>query len=457
MRDAVEPARSEKGDLKCRGARFSHCEDAAGLRVTRTAVEVSSSGGDIFYESGVRGFGSSMATEGLQSGCMAGQGGGVPETMEKRRRWSGYVCPDCRFVFRIPGDHDGKGVVCPGCRRMLRIPSPGERLPPLVVPLKGTSPEVAAPGNSGPEEMKRRRKTKSRHSDSHVWDKEPADSSGVRRGERRQMRWMMIGGATLFTLIVAGVVAAMFGGDKPVSPAVNDGPSGTSIESGEVAAPVRHLAKSDSAILDEAEPVIQKFLEATRLEEMLSLVRNPDVAEGRMRRYYPNGTIKAAGVAKFNTRSELARNGAILSVGVRTRDFEERSISFFDTPEGIKIDWESWAGWSEMPWEEFLTSRPSTAKVFRVKLSEVDYYNFFFADEGKWRSYRLDSPDEQHSVFGYAERGTVLDSTLRPSADVKEIALMLSLKFPDEEGPGKQVIIEKIITEGWVEEGGEAP
>jgi hypothetical protein len=341
---------------------------------------------------------------------------------------------------------------------MLRIPAPGERLPPLVVPLKGIAPEAEGPGNSGQEETKRRRKTKSRHAESHVWDKESAASGGIRRGERRQMRWMMIGGATLFTLIVAGVVAAMMGGDTPVSPTVFDGAPGNSVDAVELAAaPARHLAKSDSAILDEAEPVVRKFLEATRLEEMLACVRHPDVAEGRMRAHYSSGTIEAPGLAKFNTRSQLTRNRTILSVGVRTRDFEERPISFFDTPEGIKIDWESWVGWSAMPWEEFLASRPSTAKVFRVKLSQVDYYNFSFADDGKWRSYRLESPDEQYSVFGYAERGTVLDSTLRPPADVKEVALMLSLKFPEEEGPGKQVIIENIITEGWVEESGEAP
>jgi len=58
----------------------------------------------------------------------------VSDSSANRRRWSGYVCPDCRLVFRLPMEHDGKGAVCPGCARMLRIPGPGEKLPPLVVP-----------------------------------------------------------------------------------------------------------------------------------------------------------------------------------------------------------------------------------------------------------------------------------------------------------------------------------
>ncbi len=50
-----------------------------------------------------------------------------------KRRWSAYVCPDCRLVFRIPTDHDGRGVVCPCCARMLRIPSADGPLSPPVL------------------------------------------------------------------------------------------------------------------------------------------------------------------------------------------------------------------------------------------------------------------------------------------------------------------------------------
>lgn len=398
-----------------------------------------------------------MARLGLQSGGMAGQSVDVPETKEKRRRWSGYVCPDCRFVFRIPGDHDGKGVVCPGCRRMLRIPAAGERLPPLVMPLKAASPDEGKSEEGASHGGRRRRKKKARQSENHAWDKAPENSHGSGRRERRQMRWMMFGGVVLFSLIVAGVVTAMLGGGKAPAPTIAgsaaDSPSVDGVEA-PVSAPVE---KSDTVILAEAEPIIRKFMETSSLEDLLLLVRNPSVTESRMRKHYPDGTVEPPGLGKFNTRSKLTRLGSVLSVNVRTSDFDERTISFFDTSEGIKIDWESWAGWSEMPWEEFLDSKPTTAKLFRVELSPVDYYNFLFSDDSKWRSYRLDSPDGNYSVFGYAERGTVLDSKLRPSPDVKKVALTLSLKFPEGAGSGKQVIIDKIMTEGWVVESEEAP
>jgi uncharacterized protein YbaR (Trm112 family) len=55
---------------------------------------------------------------------------------EKARRWGAHVCPDCRFVFRIPLDHDGLGIVCPSCRRMLKIPKEGDAVAPLMAPIK---------------------------------------------------------------------------------------------------------------------------------------------------------------------------------------------------------------------------------------------------------------------------------------------------------------------------------
>ena len=48
-----------------------------------------------------------------------------------KRRWSAYVCPDCRLVFRIPMNHEGRGTVCPCCSRLLRIPKEGDPVPPL--------------------------------------------------------------------------------------------------------------------------------------------------------------------------------------------------------------------------------------------------------------------------------------------------------------------------------------
>lgn len=390
---------------------------------------------------------------GLQRSGRAGQCLAVPETIESARRWSGYVCPDCRFVFRVPRDHDGKGVVCPACRRMLRIPVAGQELPPLVVPLKGTAPEQPDPGTA--KGSKRRRKRKPRKGESHAWDEDGGAAAGSMRGEKRQMFWMMVGGGTLFAAIVVGVVA-MLSGDAQEAPQVQAppaNPAGGAAVPG--SAPV--VAKSDTAILAEAEPLIRSFLEGTRVETLLPLVRDAAVVEGKMRRHYPGGLVEAPGMAKTDPISQLTRLGSISTVRVRTADFDERLISFEETPAGLRIDWESWVGWSDLPWEDFFASKPTVPQVFRVRLSPVEYFNFGFSDDRKWQSYRLESPDGEHSVFGYVERGSSLASRLLPSPDSKAVPLTLALRFPENATSANQVVIEKYLAEGWVLDRTETP
>jgi hypothetical protein len=381
-----------------------------------------------------------------------GQAGGVSETMESARRWSGYVCPDCRFVFRVPRDHDGKGIVCPSCRRMLRIPAAGDTPPPLMATVRrvaGTEPMEEGESRGV---KKRRRGRKGGGEENHSWEKQPRTSRSGRT-EKRQMRLMLIGGASLFALMLGGVFYSMSGGDnsteKPVAiaeAAVSELPKPE-----EIITPAL-IGRGEAAILAEAEPLARKFLEAKTVDELLPLVRDRAKAEGRMREFYQNRGIEAPGLSQFNPRVNVAIKGRLALIGVMTRDFEERSISFIDTPDGLKIDWESWVGWSEMPWSEFMTVKPSAGHIFRVTLSPVEYYNFAFADETKWQSYRLESPDQEHSIYGYVEKGSLLDQKIRPNADQKKTMLMLTLKFPSGAVDGRQVEIESLVTEGWVEE-----
>lgn len=311
------------------------------------------------------------------------------------------------------------------------------------MPLKSSKPEDS-PLAPLPHSDGKRRKKKSRHGESHAWDSDSGKSRGSRREDKRQMFWMLVGGATLLVLILAGVLVTQLGGDKPV----------TTVQTPAVAKPdqggpgIRHV--SDVDFLAAAEPMAKKFLEASRIEDLLPLVRNPKLAEPRMRVHYPDGKLASPGMSSFNTTSEVSRIGSVFAVGIRTRDFEEKDLFFHETPEGFKIDWEAWAGWSEMPWTEFLASRTKQAKAFRVNLSVVEYYNVAFADDKKWTSYRLESPDGKHVLYGYAESDSVLNSKLRPPPESKAVGMILALRFPENAASNNQVLIDHIITEGWV-------
>jgi hypothetical protein len=255
---------------------------------------------------------------------------------------------------------------------------------------------------------------------------------------------LSIGGGLLFTVIVAGVAVSMIGGKAPVVAVKPVAPLPV------VKDPQRTLAE----LTAEAEAVALKFLNAETVDEILETVRNPELAESRMRAFYPEGKIEAPGMSQFNSGAGLVTRGKLHSFPVLTRDHEERVLAFVETPQGLKIDWESWVGWSDIPWQKFLAEKPAGSHVFRVILAPVDYYNFGFSDDQKWQCYRLESPDMEHTIYGYAEKNSALDAKLRPTAGGQSVLMTLALKFPQDAQSDSQVEIERLVCEGWVEEGG---
>ena len=269
------------------------------------------------------------------------------------------------------------------------------------------------------------------------------------------MMWMLIGGSTALVLIVAGVLAAMSGGSSDGKAAAT-APAAV-VADGKEAPGESITVRGDAEFLRLAEPMAKAFLEARTVDEMLPLVRDPARAGERMRRSHPDGTVDAPGLNAFNIDMNVLRQGNTASVRVRTRDFSEATLSFVETADGPKIDWESWAGWSGMPWQQFLTEKPGAPVLFRVQLSDVDYYNMAFRDETKWRSYRLESPDGSTFVYGYAERGSVTDERLRPAPEVKRMKFTLLLRFPEGGESRNQVAIDRVLCEGWVLENEDSP
>ena len=367
------------------------------------------------------------------------------------------MCPDCRFVFRVPRDHDGQGVVCPSCRRMLRIPTAGDRPPPLVASLRVTAADERTVIPQARHHRGRRRSKKSHRAEAHEWD---STAEKVRRVltlkvEKRQMAWMLIGGVALFAMIVTGVLIATRSKVVPPPPAMGSAARGKP-DAGHPAVAER----SDEAFLADAEPLAKKFLTATRVEDLLPLVRHPETTEARMRKFYPNGAVDPPGLMPFNLDTTVDRAGKAIMVRVSTRS-EEKMIAYFDTKDGLRIDWESWVGWSPVTWSDFTASKPTTAMVFRVIINPSYYYNFAYSDEKKWQCYQISPAGDGAPVYGYAERESEVCAKLPAAGDNPEeqprLLVMLALKFPENATVSNQVLIDHVVADGWVLENDPPP
>jgi hypothetical protein len=329
----------------------------------------------------------------------------------------------------------------------MKIPTVADTPPPLLAPLRRTAPEESiAEGETRTLKTHRRGKNAG-GPDSHSWEQN-SKSSHRGRSEKKQMRLILAGGAVMLALIITGIISFLNPGEKTEVRQV--APSVTASKPREAPSVVE---RNEASLVAEAEPLVRKFLEATTVEELLPLVRNLAVTEARIRHFYPDGKIAAPGLVQLNSGGGLSVRGKFISLAVTTRDLEEKSLALVETPQGLKIDWESWVGWSDISWETFLATKPVVPHVFRVTVAAVEYYNFEFADDSKWRSYQLLSPGGEHSIYGYAEKGSVVAQRIHINGEAKSPALMLSLKFPPDAVSNSQVEIERVVADGWVEEG----
>lgn len=405
----------------------------------------------------------------------AQQTAGVSETNENARRWNGYVCPVCRLVFRVPRDHDGRGLVCQSCRSLLRIPAAGEPTPPLlaeIVKTAGIAPQPTATTTStssptapsdtlpllrGSRQGGRKRHSSTTATDGSVlvsWDRKHSGRVSSGRRERRSMRWMLGGGLALFALVAGGGWVASQGGGwvGKATTEVPTPPKTKPAEEAEIAALPPIMKRSLPSILAETEPLARKFLEAKTVDELLPLIRNPQRAKPRLQRQFPQGHIDPPGLEKFNTSGNLTFGDSSTVVDIRTRNFENRQLTFVETPVGLKIDWESWAGWSEMSWPELLAAPPTQATMFRLVVRRVDYYNFGFSDDNHWQSYSLESQDGEHMIFGYVQRGSATAANIQMGSEVDHAPMILKIHFPEKVAAfNNQVVIDEVVATDWLE------
>lgn len=341
---------------------------------------------------------------------------------------------------------------------MLRIPSEGKEKTPLVIAQQAIDSTPNERKNSNNDSRRRsKRKKKQKEAETPNWEA----SAGTWRSKKKKNAHALRSVAVWTTVIVAtfGSTYLIFKEKKAIA-IVETKPAQVEITSTPLLLADEELdetielptimQRSQSEFLSLAEPAAEKFFAATSIDEILPLVRDSEKMRNKIYAFYPDGKIEATAISKFNVLGQVSYKDSFAAVSILTTEFEQVQLAFFDGQDGLKIDWESRVGWSEMPWEKFIASKPQHPILVRAKLKTVDYYNFGFADDSKWRAYRLSSPDGAHTLYGYIERDSLLDARLRPPEKSASAAVTLKIRFPEGEGHRNQVVIHDMISDGWV-------
>ena len=400
----------------------------------------------------------------------------MPEAGNAKQNWEGLVCPVCRFVFRVPMNHNGAGVVCPACAHLLQIPSVDQRR--MVANARAQTSGKASVSRHGLKQdigdMMFKEAPGGNGSDI-AGDLEPLDVSlqpkqlvddsceqddafpGLPAWEQDRpvaasepisaLTWILSGSLLGVSIVVVSIWLMVQSIDDDIHYDASDA----------VAEPQKDISSIDtrqaeeSRMMKESKKVVVEFLEAKTEADVEGLIRTPEVSTPRMRAWYDRDPWVTPGVRVVGHNNSIIINGDTITMNVQLKNFAIKKIALVKTAAGYKVDWESWVAWSSVNWPELFDLRPTDPVEVRVLCQRVNYYNRVFNDSTKWFAVRLSHPDSDKSIYGYID--SELPQFHRFITDLvreKEVSATLKIRYPQNSPVGNQVSIIEHIQSGWV-------
>ncbi|MCP5535882.1 MAG: hypothetical protein H7A51_06565 [Akkermansiaceae bacterium] len=388
----------------------------------------------------------------------------------------------------MPKDHDGAGVICPACHYLLNLPGAESKRVPVrvtnddapktLVPQprdkKSNKPIVsrplskedtlpaAQPALSGPDGQKRVRRKKQLPQAGLEWERKPSTKP---EAPDNPMMWIVAGSLLGLTVVGIGawlVIDSIDKDDPPADP-VASLPSDASTEpltidedqmTDEEKRRQQEIAdsvKTGMSVLTDAEAVVRQYLNAKTPAELEALVRTPEVTVPRMRAWYAQEKWETPGAKDVGYGGRVTVKGVMASMAVRLNDYSIKQIALENTPDGYKVDWESWVAWSAMPWEDLFKKRPIDPVEVRVHCSLDSYYNRLFDDDNKWVAVRLEHPDSDRAIYGYIDKES--PALMRMLGDLRNrgsVAATIKISYPEDSVAKNQVYINEYLQSGWV-------
>ena len=198
---------------------------------------------------------------------------------------------------------------------------------------------------------------------------------------------------------------------------------------------------------------LTKFLKSANLNTKIQFCRSSQRVRPLMQNYYSN---RDSGPKEFRRISELgASNTGIIDnfyiLKLSFSDFSILPVVLAWENELILVDWESFVGYSEITLKDFILQKPKKSKLFRLNANSDNYFNFQFS-ENDYRCLYLRNSEDTEAVYGYIRRGNDVDNHLSRIIESGESIkfLTLKLRYPEKLGGKNQVIIDEIVTPGWL-------
>ena len=198
---------------------------------------------------------------------------------------------------------------------------------------------------------------------------------------------------------------------------------------------------------------LEEFLNSDDIEAKIKLSRSSERVIPLMRKYYQNyddGPIAFRRISSAGEEGTGIIDGFYL-IKVSFPDFSILPVILAYENDRIVVDWESFVGYSEITLSEFISKKPRNSTLMRLNATSDNYFNYQF-QEDIYRCLYLRNPEDTEAVYGYIERGGRADDQLSRIIESGQSIRFLTLKiqYPKKLGGKNQVIIDEIVTSGWL-------
>jgi len=236
------------------------------------------------------------------------------------------------------------------------------------------------------------------------------------------------------------------------------------IHAGQIETQTYSILKSEEQEQKEAEQLIDRinkttrdYFSATEIKTLLQLIRQPERVGPLMHRYYSNKPVFSAALRTVNSLSPLTlgKNGNFWALSVTLSDGSNNNLLVEIDPSGTpKVDWETLVCYQPMPWDDYVKQQPAGVPMdFRVYVECDSFFSYDFASSERWSCFHLTAMNSQEPLFGYVPKGGDVEKeilTLLENNKVQRMGMILRLNVPKGIKSFRGVIIEKVISHGWL-------
>jgi hypothetical protein len=199
-------------------------------------------------------------------------------------------------------------------------------------------------------------------------------------------------------------------------------------------------------LAEEAESAFSGFLEAKTIDEKVKFVRDAERVRPLMESYYANRDVGDS----FRTVKKIEsvyKNFAMSEIVMS--DFSEKVIAAERVRNEFKVDWESFVGYSEMSFSEFMEKKPTLPVLFRVKSAGADYFNYGY-EQKDYYCISLEEISTQTVIYGYVGKKSELAERMTQNREDLFGMQVLKLKYPEDVVADNMVLIDDFVQRGWV-------